>query len=241
MISSRYNEQFKELKSLLEPKGAKKAGKVLVSGRKIIPELVHSALVAIAADDEWPTDLERAGKIIWLDRSLFRDLDVFGTHYPLLVLPLSDLPVWEPQPPTGLELVLSLQNPSNLGAVLRSADAFGVKKVILLKECAFPFHPKAVRASSGSCFRLPYCEGPSLKEYRDDPTIGLDMNGMALNEFEWPLDTRLLIGEEGQGLPSGFTGAKVAIPMRQGLDSLNAGIAASIAIFSYRGQFPLSS
>src|ERR1043165_3679338 len=54
MIESRHNPQFKELKSLLEPRGAKKAGKVLVSGRKIVPELMEHCLFAVCEDGFWP-------------------------------------------------------------------------------------------------------------------------------------------------------------------------------------------
>jgi TrmH family RNA methyltransferase len=236
MIASRYNPQFKELKSLLEARGAKKAGKILVSGRKIAPEMFARALTVIAEDGAWPDGLEQPNKVLWLDRGLFRDLDIFGTHFPIAVLPLPEIKKWDGEKPKGLELVLSLQDPSNLGAVLRSAHAFGVNKIILLKECAFPFHPKAVRASSGSCLRVPMEEGPALKEFSDQNAIALDMAGESLTQFSWPVDARLLIGEEGQGLPSQFTGKRVSIPMHAELDSLNAAIAASIALFSYRSQ-----
>lgn len=236
MIASRYNAQFKELKSILEPKGAKKAGKVLVSGRKIVPEMMNAALAVIAEDGAWPESLKQEKKIVWLDHALFRDLDVFGTHFPLLLCPLPEMPAWTESPPAGLELVLSLQDPANLGAVLRSAEAFGASRVVLLKECAFPFHPKSIRASSGSCFRVPLLQGPSQKDFSDAAAVGLDPHGTPLTEFAWPGDCRLLVGEEGQGLPPAFTGKKISIPMTPKLDSLNATIAASIAMFSYREQ-----
>jgi TrmH family RNA methyltransferase len=238
VIASRYNPHFKELKSLLESKGAKKAGKVLVSGRKITPELFDQAITVVAEEDQWPEDLARPSHITWLDRSLFRDLDIFGTHFPLAVIPLPEIKKWQPAEPEGFELVLSLQDPANLGAVLRSAHAFGVSRVILLKECAFAFHPKTVRSSSGSCFRVDLQEGPALKEFEDASTMALDMHGESLRDFSWPKDARLLIGEEGQGVPTHFTGKKLSIPMQGGLDSLNAAVSAAIALFSYRSQLP---
>lgn len=237
MIASRYNTQFKELKSLLESKGARKAGKVLISGRKIVPELMDQAITVVAEDGAWPDDLTQPNKVLWLDRSLFKDLDIFGTHYPLVVCELPEMKPWSAdEAPQGLELIVSLQDPSNLGAVLRSADAFGVSQVILLKECAFPFHPKAVRASSGSSFRVKLREGPSQKDFSAPDLLALDMHGESLTEFSWPKNGRLLIGEEGQGVPSHVDAKKISIPMREGLDSLNAAIAASIALFSYRSQ-----
>jgi TrmH family RNA methyltransferase len=190
----------------------------------------------VAEEDAWPDGLERPNHIVWLERGLFRDLDIFGTHFPIAVLTLPEMKKFAGEPPKGLELVLSLQDPSNLGAVLRSAHAFGVTKVILLKECAFPFHPKAIRSSSGSSLRVVLEEGPTLKEFSDSETIALDMQGEPLTQFSWSSNARLLIGEEGQGLPPQFTGKRISIPMTAELDSLNAAIAASIALFSYRSQ-----
>lgn len=237
MIASRYNSQFKELKTLLESKGARKAGKVLVSGRKIVPELLGKAITVVAEDGAWPDDLTQPNKVLWLERSLFKDLDIFGTHYPLAVCELPQMKTWSPEEaPEGLELILSLQDPANLGAVLRSADAFKIARVILLKECAFPFHPKAIRASSGSSFRVNLLEGPSQKDFNCENLFALDMHGESLTDFTWPKDGRLLIGEEGQGVPPHIDAKKLSIPMREGLDSLNAAIAASIALFSYRTQ-----
>jgi TrmH family RNA methyltransferase len=236
MIASRYNDQFKDLKSLLEPRGSKKLGEVLVSGRKIVPELLSLARAVLTEEDLWPDDLPQQKPVISFERALFKELDIFGTHYPILVCPLPDIELWNSEEPQGVELVLSLQDPANLGAVLRSAEAFGVTKVILLKECAFPFHPKAIRSSSGSSFRIKYASGPSQKEFADSQTFALDLSGTSISLFEWPENTRLLIGEEGQGLPLSFNGTKLSIPMTKSLDSLNASIAASIALFSYREQ-----
>lgn len=238
MISSRYNPQFKDLKACLEPRGAKKQRKVLVSGRKIVPELLSHAIAAVIEEDHWPDELPSPKSVIRMQRSLFKDLDIFGTHYPLLVYELPEMTAWREAPPAGIELVLSLQDPANLGACLRSAEAFGVQKIILLKECAFAFHPKAIRASSGSCFRLPLHEGPALKEFASDGLMALDMNGTSLDHFEWPADGRLLVGEEGQGLPAALDAKRISIRMRSSLDSMNATVAASIALFSYRLKHP---
>jgi TrmH family RNA methyltransferase len=125
-----------------------------------------------------------------------------------------------------------------LGACLRSAESFGVSNIILLKESAFPFHPKAIRASSGSCFRLPLFEGPSLKEFTAEGLLALDMNGESLDQFDWQPNGRLLVGEEGQGLPERISATRISIPMRSSLDSMNATVAASIALFSYRLRHP---
>lgn len=238
MINSRYNAQFKELKTLLEPKGARKAGRVLISGRKIVPELMDRAVMAVTEEGVWPESLPRPKKVLELHRSLFKDLDIFGTHYPLLALALPEMPQWTSQAPSGFELVLSLQDPANLGATLRSAEAFGVRRAILLKECAYPFHPKAVRASSGSCFRVELCEGPRLQDFAAEGLFALDMSGTRLDQWNWPENVRLLIGEEGQGLPAGLAAERLSIPMQAGMDSLNAAIAASIAMFSYQSQWP---
>lgn len=244
MITSRQNPLLKKLISLLEPRFAKKHGQCLVAGRKIVAEVLErvpeSEIIASAAM-ELPPELTSHSKIILVQKDLFKLLDVFGTRAPLLLTALPSIAVWTSESPAqGLELFVSLQDPSNLGAVLRSAEAFGASKVVLLKESAFAFHPKAVRASSGSCFRLPLFKGPSIQDLSVENLVGLDLEGASLPDFKWSMDVRLLIGEEGRGIPEALMNiTRVRIPTTD-VESLNATVAASIALYDYRNKIGLS-
>ena len=199
---------------------------------------------------ELTTGNEPRFSVIALGRTLFDELDPSGTHVPLLVAKTpavaeADLAA----KPQGLEILCALGDPSNVGALLRTAAAFGASRIVLLKECATPFHPKAVRAASAATLMTPLAKGPSIRELPaliesgeiEGPILALDMIGESLNQFTWPKDARLLLGEEGQGVPSSQGFKFISVPMQIGVESLNATVAASVALYSYRLGRPLGS
>ncbi|MCB0412164.1 MAG: RNA methyltransferase [Bdellovibrionales bacterium] len=242
LISSSDNARFKQWKSLLTSKGLKKEQLCIVSGKKLILEILEQNLKRCQTllfsknqmlnDSFEQFDLERMG----LDTPLFKELDELGTHQPLLIFDFSNLilPWNSSEPSEELEVFCPLGDPANLGALLRSCEAFGVKKVILLKESAHPFLPKSLRASSGSALRIPLCWGPAISEL-NFPLIGLDMEGTPLDQCPWPHPTRLLLGEEGLGLPRHLPSmTTVRIPMQGSVESLNAATAASIILYEWQ-------
>jgi TrmH family RNA methyltransferase len=248
-LQSPENAVFKKLESLTTSKGIKRNSEFLVYGAKVLPEVLKSHPTfcrsilftpeqAESAIKLKPRDPDVAFSRLQLSEKLFAQLDVFGMRSPILLCRIPSLTTWSSkQMPQGLEVFCALSDPSNLGAVVRSAAAFGASRIILLKECANPFHPKAVRASAGAVFQLSFQEGPSIRDLKGDdeaPFVMLDLEGQSLNKFQWPRDVRLLIGEEGQGIPSTLEGLRVSIPMQKGVESLNAAVSASLAMFCWR-------
>lgn len=141
--------------------------------------------------------------------------------------------------PTGplADLVIApwgIQDPGNLGAILRSAASFGFQEALLGPGCADPFSPKALRGSMGAAFLMPIrrCEAVPMDGghwYALDGGEGA--LPMALADLSAPL--RLLVGNEGHGwqqiaLPGPVR--RLAIPI-QGMESLNAAVAAGIACY----------
>jgi TrmH family RNA methyltransferase len=177
-----------------------------------------------------------------LTRPLFEELDIVGTAAALLV---GELPVLASidlsTPPQGLELVCALGNPDNLGALLRSAAAFGVSRVVLLPAAAHPFHPKCLRSGANAQFELSLWHGPdwAALEQAAGPLLALDGGGESLSDFSWPRHLRLVLGEEGQGLPGDLAAQRLAIPVSAAVESLNATVAASIALYSYSCRWGL--
>ncbi|MCB9025327.1 MAG: RNA methyltransferase [Bdellovibrionaceae bacterium] len=241
-ITSQDNIHFKRWKSLCEKKGIKKHQQFIASGRKILSELIsqstsHCELLIFNSDDA-PSDFP--GKIYILSKELFKILDEFGTHSPLLVSRLPAWPTWSQNlsPSNGLNIICPLGDPANLGALLRTATAFNVASVILTKESAHPLLPKSLRASSGAALKAPIQWGPSLKEILDlplDNAFALDMEGKNISTVSWPKSAFLIVGEEGPGLPEHFFN-KITIPISKDVDSLNALVATSIAIWSYKSS-----
>ncbi len=243
-INSSDNKYFKLYKSLLQPKGIKKNGLCLVSGRKIVPEIWKDKknIVKIIGTPEQKNELNNIDSSLYFEvtQALFSQLDTLNTDHPLLVYSYSPPQLYDlKKPPQGLEILCSLGDPSNLGALLRSCEAFSVNKVILLKNASHPFLPKAIKTSSGSCFRVPLFSGPFIDEIPSDSFYALDKSGDNIFNFRWPQNLRLLMGEEGPGHPNHQPKKVLSVPMSSSVESLNATVATSIALSIYHQQIPV--
>ena len=138
----------------------------------------------------------------------------------------------------GPVLLVPFQDPVNVGAVVRSAAAFGVRNVVLLREAATPFHPKSIRAGGSTVFLALFHEGPSIRDIRETfpgPVVALSMDGEDIDRFEFPETFALLPGMEGQGLPEGIEfDHRVRIPMEPEVESLNAAAATAVALYEWK-------
>ena len=236
MIESAHNDNFKKLLSLTSAKGLKEEGLFLLSGEKLIREFLQKPHLKIVSEILAPTHTSLAdAPPAFLSAALFAQIDVLGTHFNILVVEQPSVPVLTSTDvahykPEGIELVAPIGDPGNLGALIRSCEAFAVPRVILSQEAAHPFLPKCVKASAGSVLRVPLARGPVLAEFPQD-SIALDQKGISINEFQWPQNGLLVVGEEGSGFTSsGFTSrTSIRIPTC-GVESLNAVVAASIAL-----------
>lgn len=239
-ILSAQNAKFKGWSALLDARGIKKSGRALISGKKLVNEFLMQNADA-AEELLYPPKGEAAAapqhiKSYRLSSALFNALDVMGTKSPLLIIKTPAIDAWQGSDPQGLELITALSDPGNLGALLRSAEAFGVARVILAQESCSPFLPKAIRASSGACFRLPLATTGPLREIKVKPVFALDMAGENIAQFKWPNNLYIVLGEEGRGIPKSLAATSISIPMQGNGESLNAMVAASIALYSYRNR-----
>ena len=139
-----------------------------------------------------------------------------------------------------------IQNPLNLGTILRTADAFGIKGVILNENCCELYNPKVLSGSMGSTFRLLFHFSEKLEktvlELRkrlkvDVFSTTLSDDSLPLGKIKFPERCAVIIGNEGNGITQKVTDAsnfKVKIPMSKGANSLNASIAAGIILWELR-------
>lgn len=238
-VTSATNPQFKRWKSLSASKGLRDEGQFILMGEKLVREFLHDRGGWVLREELVPdggTPFLRSSDVrtFELSRPLFREVDTLGTNFNLLVIEAPAFAKAElEREAVGLELVCPLGDPSNLGAVVRSALAFGVSRVILTKEACHPLHPKAVKASAGAVLRIPFATMGALTDYRaTGESFALDQHGEDLAKFAWPKNARLLVGEEGPGLPSSLHVKTLSIRTRH-VESLNATVAASLAFFSY--------
>ncbi len=253
LISSTANPVYKDLLNSLDGQGEHvlvhgiKAARDLVKKGKLRPKTLiareslsfeKSAAAAELFQTRFPDPVTR----LVLSDALFNDVDPFGVPDVIVAFDRPVIPTCTLQDLANEKspcLLVATQNPANLGACLRSAAAFGIGKVICLKESASPFHPRVVRGSMAHVFDLNLMRGPSIQALIDAPLairsrmIALDMKGPTLSEFKWPAAPLILIGEEGAGVPEAIECTRVKIPMRHEVESLNAAVSAGIALYDW--------
>ena len=249
-ISSPHNAHVKRWLSLLETPGIKRHQQALVSGMRIGTELFRLSPTSILellipAGENPPAMPGFTGRVYRLSNQLFQQLDIFGTHTPLWICQIPALSVVDlTVNPRGLEMLCPMGDPGNLGSLLRGCWVFGVDRVILLNESVHPFHPKVIRASSGAVFSLNLYRGCAIQDLGRPEMArwitALDMAGDDLGTWTWPEQTRLLIGEEGSGLPTVSFAHRLKIPQTQESIPLNASVAGNIALFAFRQTHPVA-
>jgi TrmH family RNA methyltransferase len=185
-------------------------------------------------------------EIVEVSARAFESLSATETTQELLALLRPKAWTWDDLlGPGALVIVLdAIQDPGNVGTIVRSAEAFGATGVVLLRGCAHVANGKLLRATAGSIFRLPFLEAAHVSDVlRQARSAGLSL--YALNQLsETDLtntDLRpplaLIVGSEGHGLSPELAGRvqQVSIPTTK-VESLNAAIACSIALFEARRQ-----
>jgi tRNA(Leu) C34 or U34 (ribose-2'-O)-methylase TrmL len=246
-IFSPNSRTFKMFLSLTKARGIKKHHLAIVSGPKQTAEAAREfpdrCEGLIFSEDQGPPPMAAIGHIARyrLARELFRQLDLFDTGRPLLIMRFPAFPqLMEEAWPPGCTLCIPFQDPANVGSVIRAAAAFGVSRVVILKEAAHPFHPKAVRAAGGNIFRMPMLEGPRLSELAPPgvPVITLSPRGEDVSGYRFPPSFCLVPGLEGPGIPGSLirADAALAIPMKNRVESLNAAMATGIVLYLWQSR-----
>jgi len=139
-----------------------------------------------------------------------------------------------------------LQDPGNVGAIIRSAAAAAATGVVLDELSADPWGWKALRASMGSAFHLPVVRSRAIAGLLDDCrhaglriVATIPRGGQSMYDVDFTPPTAILLGGEGGGLPDELIGSadvRVSIPMRRPIESLNAAVAAAVLLYEARRQ-----
>ncbi len=145
--------------------------------------------------------------------------------------------------PDGPVLLLeSVRDPLNVGAIIRSAAALGIRHLVLSEDCADLYHPKTLRAAMGPLFSMPITRVDHLaaavesirKSGRRVFAAALDDTALQLGGFSFQQGDCVVIGNEGHGLSRELIRAcdqSIYIPMQAGTESLNAGVAAALLMW----------
>lgn len=149
--------------------------------------------------------------------------------------------IYLPIPENARRVVVldGVQDPGNVGTIIRAAEAFGTDCVFLMMNCADKYNPKSLRASMGSVFRMPtklFNFADDMRRYLGEFTVYgamLDDTAKRLGEVKFPEKTAIVIGSEGRGISrevAEICDEKLYIPIR-GAESLNAAMAASVLLW----------
>lgn len=252
-ITSRQNERVKSHAKLLKSAAARReAGQFLCEGARLCRDAVQSG---VQVTDFYVTEqaLEKYGDYC-------REITAAAAHGYLIsdhVAPLlSDTkhpqgvfcvctlpkPRWEIAPDGSYLGLEQLQDPSNLGTVLRTAEALGIDGVGLCGDCCDPFSPKVLRGSMGAVFRLPlFWWNEANDMVQEFLSLGyatyaavVDSSALAVTRADFTKPSLMLIGNEGNGLTQAAVEAcqiPVTIPMAGRAESLNASAASSILLW----------
>lgn len=251
-ICSADNPTFKSFLKLTSAHGIKKGGVAILSGPKQTKEVLRdfpekcTGIITCATFEQLPLETEIGIPSFALSPDLFRRIDLFNTGHPLLLVKVPPLPDFNARVRThGCTLLIPFQDPANVGAVIRTAAAFGVSRVVMMKESAHPFHPRALRAAGSNLFRVPLFKGPELAEIECTGTqqiVTLSPKGQDVEDFRFPPSFCLVPGLEGPGLPDSLRNTtSICIPMRKDVDSLNAAMATGIALYLWRKEIGTGS
>ncbi len=198
----------------------------------------------VLLSEDAPTDLKRkagrAGRL--LPAELFKELS--STETSQGVITLVRLPEWSQEQvfeADGPVVVLDgLQDPGNVGTIVRTAEAFGAAGVVFSSGSSRPYHPKTLRASAGSLFRLPFVSLSPAQAIEASNRVGRRLvaassrSGVAVAGFEWD-QTSVVIGSEAHGVREEYRSAAEAVHMQiAGAESLNAAVAAAVVLYEAR-------
>jgi RNA methyltransferase, TrmH family len=270
-VEGRHNPLVKQLRQAFSRAELTESGDCAIEGLRILEEAIRSGL-RLSAVFFRDSAQDRAERL----------LPQLGAHVDTLLLPdsLFDSIVASESPQGVAALVrlkefsledilerlqvgpivvlAGLQDPGNLGTILRSSEAFGCAGVVLGEGTVSPFNSKVIRASAGSVFRLPMVHGQihrrekgtakvakleQIAETLKSKNVRLiatsSHKGMPIDHADLKGGTAIFFGNEGAGLPRDLMATMdefISIPHSQQVESLNAGVAASIVLYEAARQ-----
>jgi len=225
---------------------------VIIDGRRLLNDLIRwdvrilEVYLALGRteDPETAAWITAAERVFEMDEDVLAD--VAPTRNPQGVLAVGEAPrwpVWEAAQGVGLYLE-GVQDPGNLGAIIRSAAGLGAAAVLLGPECADPFGPAAVRGSAGAVFRIPVERevplGRAVERIRRHLGVlwATGGEGTAVSDWQPSEPMLLMMGAEGRGLSDEAMAAAdgvLTIPLNREVESLNVAVAAGIVLSHLAG------
>jgi len=260
LITSRDNSLLRQARAVRDAKIKKL---IFVEGLRLCEEALRSALTieAVIFSDQIAQKAKAAPIIAELARVANRAAEVSEkllesisfTRTPQGVVVLAQRPranssilIGNGERPPLLVVMHEINNPVNVGAIIRTAEGAGATGAIATSNTSDPFSPKALRGAMGSAFRLPIWNGPKFEKVidwcaaREIRTVCADAaSKMSFREVDWTQPRALILGRESTGLSDEEMQAAdyaVRIPMQGSVESLNVAVAAGVLLYEAARQ-----
>lgn len=235
-------KKIREVRTLCERASARrKSGFFVAEGERIFEEIPHDDIIAVYMSESF----ERSHPDLRCDY-VVSDVEfnrLADTKHPQGILAVVRQREYRIDNISDGELFIildTIQDPGNLGTIIRTAEAAGASAVIMNKGCADIYSPKVVRSTMGSIFRVPFV-------YTDDPAYAVDrikssgvrvyaatLSGRSISETKIKDKRAFIIGNEGNGISKDMlllADDEISIPMAGRVESLNAAVSAAILMY----------
>ena len=250
MITSISNASVKLVAALGRAKGRREQDAFLVEGPKMVSEIPEGDLMKLYVSEEF--DRERYASLLqgrsyeMASARVFREMSDTQTPQGILAvvrkrhISLEKLVCADAAGKAHILLLEDIQDPGNLGTILRTAEGAGVTGIVMSEGCADIYNPKVVRSTMGAIFRVPFfCAGNfcgAVEKVRERCKVyAAHLEGeYAYDRGDYMTNTAFLIGNEAKGLrkdTAALADTWIRIPMMGKVESLNAAVAASILMY----------
>jgi len=248
-ISSKDNKLFKQYKNLLNKKYRDKYDKYIIEGIRFTKDAIDKnkdieTIILSESKKELANEFSGFNIIVLSDECFLSVSDTVNSQGVVAVIN-KDKNVKDEI--SGPVLILDrLQDPGNLGTIIRTANAAGFKRIILSKGSADLYNSKVLRSTAGAIFNINFMENVDLiEEIRglkslDYVVIGASLNAKEFyNKVKYTKKTAIIIGNEGSGISEEIlksTDFNIKIPIYSDVESLNASVAAALILYEIGNQ-----
>ncbi|MBS1799227.1 MAG: RNA methyltransferase [Acidobacteria bacterium] len=253
-ISSRANTRVKQLRAAFSEQKRLSGGLIAIEGEHLLEEALCSGIVPetvfVAGSRSLPPALSKSVEVLRLTEDVFSS--AVETRSPqgiaaLIAVPAHDIGEIAARACPLILIAVSLQDPGNMGTLIRSAEAFGATGVVTTPGTVSPWNQKAIRSSAGSIFRVPVSaavpEQIAAMQHRNIrllAAVGAAAPGvLASQDADLRKPCAILIGNEGSGLSAewlAMASARITVPCPGPVESLNAAVAGSLLLYEASRQ-----
>lgn len=238
------NNELKYIQSFAHKKHWAEETVYIIEGPKLLEEALKAncAIEKIYATSAWLDQQGLLGvPVETVDEVMLARMSHLNTPNQVIALVNKQQPVLVPFDKTFTLILDGIQDPGNLGTIIRTADWFGIQQIIVTSDTASIYNPKVIQSTMGSCFRVmvEVADVETVLANNKIPVLGALLTGDNVYKAQLPAIGFMLIGNESKGIRENlnqFITNPISIPKFGGAESLNAAVATGILLSHWRNR-----